>query len=79
MTFQEKLQAVFDKYGTTELKVHMLLNLYDDVLDCYAEDQKQRKQKLQERYDKAMAEPSDEMDKLDNLQKLIEELLRSKI
>ena len=79
MSFPEKLQAVFDKYGTTELKLYTLLNLYDDVLDCYAEDQKERKQKLQERYDEAMAEPSDEMDKLNNLQKLIEELLRSKI
>ena len=32
MSFPEKLQAVFDKYGTTELKIYMLLNLYDDVL-----------------------------------------------
>ena len=41
MSFPEKLQAVFDKYGTTELKIYTLLNLYDDVLDCYAEDQKE--------------------------------------
>ena len=51
MTFPEKLQSVFDKYGTTELKVHMLLNLYDDVLAVYAEDQKERKKKLQTFYD----------------------------
>ena len=32
MSFPEKLQEVFDKYGTTELKIYTLLNLYDDVL-----------------------------------------------
>ena len=48
MSFSEKLQAVFDKYGTTELKLYMMLNLYDDVLDCYAENQKEFKQKLRQ-------------------------------
>ena len=32
MSFPEKLKEVFDKYGTTELKIYTLLNLYDDVL-----------------------------------------------
>ena len=41
MSFPEKLQAVFDKYGTTELKIYTLLNLYDDVLVVYAEHEKE--------------------------------------
>ena len=46
MSFPEKVKTVFEKYGMTELKSYHMLNLYDDVLDCYAEDQKERKQKL---------------------------------
>ena len=75
MSFSEKLQAVFDKYGTTELKLYTLLNLYDDVLDCYAEDQKEHKlilenyERLQKREAKYLKEREGRKQKLQQLQK----------
>ena len=91
MSFPEKLQTVFDKYGTTELKIYTLLNLYDDVLDCYAEDQKEHKQKLQQwlkELDKIFDEgypwnrgdnALETLHKVRESKKKFEELLRSKI
>ena len=46
MSFPEKVKAVFEKYGMTELKSYHMLNLYDDVLVCYTEDQKERQKWL---------------------------------
>ena len=75
MSFPEKIKQVFDKYGTTELKIYTLLNLYDDVLAIYAEHEKEDAEKS-EGYAKVCARLHEHIMDMEKAEKEFKQKLR---
>ena len=89
MTAEERIKQVFASFSHMMCScrndyfdedfykgtINWLAKAEKEVLQILADHVVVSRKELQQKYDEALAEPSDEMDKLANLEKLFEELL----
>ena len=75
MSVEERIKQVFEGYRKDGVNEHLANVIEEDVLQILVDYVVLSRKQLEQKYDEALAEPSDEMDKLDNLTKLFKEIL----